>query len=535
MAVLKKANSILKRFKRDESGTAALSWALSLTAIIGAMGAAMDFAMLSSADARSQTIADTTALSAAIYMKNFEQIPQDREKGLIGEYTADELGYDYRNWVIDGAEGVSVNVSYDNVKREATATVVGYTRPALVQILGFSNLKFKAETVVRYYEKEPLEPASIVLVMDNSGSMEFNDKPIDGYGNTPTDAQRRMDGLQSSALNFMTLLDDHVGPQIEDGESPRVLRTGLLAFDGAIISSRTVPMDWGTIPESAITSMTPLESTNSTPPLTTANTWLNINEPAIHAIENPSKTPLKYIIMMTDGKNAGPMEWVARDGTQTWRAEITTTTTTTETRDVNENYTTREVVSAFVPGGECAWEGGYNYQQYWYYGSWGSWISYNTSSRVVCDVERTRTVQEEYDVTSTTTELVYRYGEDEPLETGDWEEGEFDVSTNITSRAECDALHASGVEVFTIGFALVPGQFETNNWADRDGGYTPYPSNEEYTYQESVDSTNLAKSMLQYCASQDSNFITADDTASLEKAFERIGNDIVKEIIRISS
>jgi len=103
--------------ERDESGTAALSWALSLTVIIGAMGAAMDFAMLSSADGRAQTIADTTALAAAIYVKNNEVVPTDRNKGLIGEYTAAELGYTFKNSVIKtGDKAPTVNVTYDNVK-----------------------------------------------------------------------------------------------------------------------------------------------------------------------------------------------------------------------------------------------------------------------------------------------------------------------------------------------------------------------------------------------------------------------------------
>ena len=41
--------------------------------------------------------------------------------------------------------------------------------------------------------------------------------------------------------------------------------------------------------------------------------------------------------------------------------------------------------------------------------------------------------------------------------------------------------------------------------------------------------------MLQYCASSDENFITADDVTALDVAFDRIGNTIIKEIIRIDS
>ena len=567
MAIVKKATHILQRLKRDESGMAAISWALSLTVIIGAIGAAMDFAMLSSADSRSQTIADTTALAAAIHMKNFEEIPQDREKGLIGDYTANELGYDYRNWVIDGADGVSINVSYDNVNREATATVIGYTQPTLVQILGFGRLKFRAQSVVKYEEKDLQDPASVLLIMDNSGSMSFDDLPIDpGTGNSPVEAVRRMDGLISSATSFLDMMDETVGPQIASNSEPRFLRTGLLAFDSEIISSRTVNMNWGTIPRSKINSMTPRDATDSTPPLTLANTWLNVKEPLHHEVENPGKTPLKYVILMTDGKNSGDLEWVDRSGTETWRRYVTNASspsglsevTSTEVEISPENCTTtRSDRWNYI----CNYSGsdGSSYQevsgpfQHSPSSETGSFVTRGNNGRGRGHGRNNSTVTITYECASQITTPAetqictpaqtetrysgyeYGYGETAPDTSGGWVEGEFDVPANVASRAQCDALHAADVEVFTIGFALVPGQFETNEWADRSGAYTPYPSNSAYSYSDSVESTNLAKSMLQYCASKDENFITADDATALQRAFDRIGNTIIKEIIRISA
>jgi Flp pilus assembly protein TadG len=292
MVVLKKAKRTLNRFKRDESGIAALSWAVSLSAIIAAMGAAMDFAILSGADQRSQTIADTTALAAAIYVKNYEQTPTNQAEGLIGEYTAKDLGYSYRNWVIDGSEGVNINVSYDDVNREATVLVSGQTRPTLMQILGYDALDFSAKSVVKYYEKDVQDPASVVLVLDNSGSMHFDDLPVDAHKNAPSDAQPRIDALKTSAKTFMAMLDDAVGPQVASTSTPRTLRTGMMAFDSNIISSRTIPMDWGVITDSEINAMTPQGATNSAPPMTQAKTWLNVTEPSFHEVENPGKTPL---------------------------------------------------------------------------------------------------------------------------------------------------------------------------------------------------------------------------------------------------
>jgi len=543
MAVLKKTTSILRKLKRDESGTAALSWALSLTAIIGAMGAAMDFAMLSSADSRAQTISDTTALAAAIYVKNHEIVPTDREKGLIGEYTAAELGYTFKNWVInEGTKKPKVNVSYDNVKREATVTVTGYTKPTLVQILGFDDLAFKAETVVKYYEKDIQDPASIVMVLDNSGSMAFDDLPIDDVtGLSPPSATRRMDGLQAASKSFMDILETAVGPQPQDGTVDLVLRTGMMAFDSGIV--RTSPMNWGYIPDSEFDSMVPLAATNSAPPLSAANTWLNINEPPVHEANLPGKTPLKYIVLMTDGKNTvGTEEWVARSGTENWRRWVTG-------RETAEGLSEVEATDVEITPATCDNEiQGYNRQcAYnvfpdinWTWGpyesdpgpytgtAWGYTYSCNSEPNyeLVCHEATYETRYSGFE---------YAVGEDAPDNSGTWEEGEFDITSNIQTREECDELHAAGVEIFSVGFALVPGQFETNEWASRSGGYSPYPSDANYTPNIGVENANKAKAILQYCASKPENFITANNTASLQSAFDRIGNTIIKEIIRISS
>lgn len=517
MAIFGK-NSVFRKLKRDESGTMALTWAVSLAAMLGAMGAAVDYAMLSAADARSQTIADTTALAAAIYVKNHEVVPTDRNKGLVGSYTAKELGYDYRNWVKNGPDGVTISVTYDDINRQATTTVSGYTTPTLMQIFGFEQLAFKARTVVNYFDQDLLDPASIVMVLDNSGSMDFDDMPLDSDGNRPAAAQPRIDGLEDGAKNLMTLLDNIVGSQDGSSEQPRVLRTGMMAFASDIIDSRTVNMKWGTLTDSSIDAMSPGGATNSAPPMTTAGNWLNVNEPPVHAAENPSKTPLKFIILMTDGKNTvGEEEWVARAGTQNWRAWLQVDTEIEEVEST-ENYEAED----FVDGENCEWDYRDDERRdVWWRGD----LYENDPWYIMCDRVTTTTIE------TPIYDWVYVEQESMPLTTGDWEEGEFDIESNILTRAECDTLHASGVEIFSIAFALQTGDYRTNQWGINNG----YSAGADYTRHTSDEDANKARAILQYCASEPSNFITADDSSALDAAFTRIGNDIVQEIIRISS
>ena len=558
--VLKKANSTLKKFKRDEGGMASLTWALSLTAMIGAMGAAMDFAILSAADARSQAIADTTALAAAIYVRNNEETPQNRTDGLVGRYTAAELGYDYRNTVVNGAEGVTVDVTYDDVAREATVTVQGKTRPTLMQILGYEELDFRADTVVKYFEKDIQDPASIVMVLDNSGSMAFDDLPINpATGNSPPDATRRIEGLIGASKDFMAKLNTAVGPQPDDGSVDLVLRTGMMSFDSVI--QNVAPMRWGYVPDSEFDSMVPLQATNSAPPLVDATTWLNVDEPDIHDDNLPGKTPLKYLILMTDGRNSvGDIEWVAREGTENWRRWVTNATSSNGLSDVESN-------EVEVTPEDCRFES----QDQWEYicnvsdslgNNWrqsfgtsginrnpGTFVSqyvsgrgrnrftvrvtYNCASEVSTPLETEVCTPPEFETRYSGWE--YFEGQEPYDNDSGWEEGELDIESNIETREQCDILHESGVQVFTVGFALVPGRFETNEWADRPGAFSPFPHFSVYDPSKAVEDANNAKALLQYCASSPQNFITADNTEALEEAFDRIGNTIIKEIIRISS
>lgn len=334
MAVLKKANSILQKFKRDESGIAALSWALSLTAIIAAMGAAMDFAILSNADARSQTIADNTALAAAIYVKTNGHAPTKSGELSEGVHLASNLGYDYKSFVVNGADGVNIEIDYDDNAKEVTTTVYGKTTPILMQILGFSELDFKAKSVVSYLEIEDSFPASIALVLDNSGSMAWDDRFALNSGASPANARPRITGLEEAVDTFMTDLNNRLGEQVNT--THRVLRTGMLPYNDQIIPASTNPsqrgglvnMKWGPISNGQITAMRASGATNSSPPMQLAWDWLKdeVGVESEHHKEAvrlgaPAQDPLRFVIFMTDGQNtAGNIDFIPDDNSNRWYA-----------------------------------------------------------------------------------------------------------------------------------------------------------------------------------------------------------------------
>lgn len=454
-SIVKRSASIVKAFAREEDGNIMITTAIGMIGIMSVVGFSLDYAALSTADSRGQSIADASALTASIYVKNYGREPNNKQEGLIGQYTASELGYKYPGWTQGGAEGVKVTISYDDINQEATATVEGKTVPFFSQVMGKNALNFSKKSVVKYYDSGFKDPASIVLVLDNSGSMGWDDKAVvfrsNGSYYTPSDAIPRITALESSVENFMDTLNRLVEDQTTAEVGTRVLRTGMLAYNANTVNARTVGMKWGTIADSKITAMQASGGTNSSAPLRTARSWM-ATEDAIHKAEH-GQTPLKFAIFMTDGVNtSGGTIWEQEDGTGYWRL--------------------------------------YNCNNGCRY-SYASSASYPT-----------------YD-----------------FEGNGWEEGKQLLTANTDSLADCKRMENDGVRVYTIGFALEEGYYEQN--------YT-YNGRMQYSYT-SQETSDGAYAFLQGCASSTGRFIKAENAETLEEAFQTIGGNIIKEVIRISN
>lgn len=297
---------LFKRFQQNEDGNIALTFAVSAVAVIGCMGAAMDYSTLSSAESRSQAIADQSALSAAIFVKNNDRPPKEISEGITaGNHSAHALGYKYKGWVQGGASNVNINVVYDDNAKEARVTVTGKTIPTFIQVLGKKDLDFKAEAVVSYLDIDEKHPASIALVLDNSGSMAWDDKLANSDGSSPSDAAPRIDGLEFSVKKFTSDLSSRLGT--EDSDGLRTIRMGMLPYSSNIVTNNRVNMKFGYLTNTEVEKMYPSGNTNSNPPMAEAKTWMD-GENQQHRTEatrvgEAYREPLKFIIFMSDGQN----------------------------------------------------------------------------------------------------------------------------------------------------------------------------------------------------------------------------------------
>lgn len=470
-----KGKNIFRRYRDGEDGNVALMFAVSAVAVVGCMGVAMDYSTLSNAASRSQAVADQTALAAAVYVKDngAPPLPTVGSNGTIGEnpssdtgyldkafktYTAAELGYEYKGWVTGGAENVTIELEYDDINREVTTTVSGTTTPTFIQLLGKHDLAFEAVSTAKYQEMDFYDPASVVMVLDNSGSMAFDDKPLVwDHGESDwvdqDDVQPRINALRTQARSFMDTLYGLVGDQSDDKN--KVLRTGMMAYNTNTISGRTVSMRWNTNDvRNSLNNMVANGGTNSAPPIDTARSWMS-TEDSTHKNMH-GKDPLKFMIFMTDGVNtSGGSTWTAEEGTGQW------------------------------------------------YGLKCTKYKYGNCKRYSWD-----TVE----------------SEEEPDEGYYWEEGKWEPTANISSVTDCTAMKNDGVKIYTIGFALAEGWYDTNN-------YFGYNTND---YINS-DVRDQAYGFLAACASDPESFLTAENADELQEAFSRIGAEIQTEIIRLSN
>lgn len=324
-----KKGAMARRFKKDERGNTSLMFAVSAVAVIGCMGAALDFSTLSNASNRSQSIADQIALAAAIYVKDNDVRP---EEGFThGDHTAASLGFEYKGWVEGGAENVTVNINYDDTAKEATVTVTGATVPTFMQVLGQHDMSFQAKSTVSYLQVDEMQPASIILVLDNSGSMRWDHQLLEPGGTRPANGEARIDALKNATRTFRDQLRSRIGEQArEDGH--RVLRTGILPYSTQVIpriddEERQVQWGFNGVRNHLINQMEAQGATNSNPPMALARQWLQA-EDAEHRREadrhnEDYREPLKFVVFMTDGQNTiGDYEFVPDDTTGYYYGQI---------------------------------------------------------------------------------------------------------------------------------------------------------------------------------------------------------------------
>lgn len=294
---------LLHDFEADESGTFSLIFAVSALTLIMAMGVAYDTSRLLSTKSRAQMTSDSIGLVATIYVKNNGQSPQSNSEGFVHDrwYDASAAGVDFGDATATG-NSTKFKVVYDHLNGQAAVHTSAEMKPAFLNAFGLSTMTFQTKSIIKYAQSSVKDPASIFLVLDNSGSMAWHDKrKANRDAPSPPNAKPRIQGLKEEVKKFTTYLDQHLEAQTE-ASAGEFLRMGLTAYSSGLLNHLTVVPQWGTISDTSVNS---LQSSGGTDPRTSmalASSWM-LAEDRIHEEVNGSMDPLKYVIYMTDGVN----------------------------------------------------------------------------------------------------------------------------------------------------------------------------------------------------------------------------------------
>lgn len=383
----------------------AIMFALLAPFLVLVIGVSFDTSRLNNSKSQAQLMADIIGLNASIYVKNNDAPPSKSSEGYLNNvwYDAKEQELNFGPGV-SGENSTRFKVIYDDAADEARVVIESNIKPLFMGTFGYSEIEFTTLSTVKYAQKDHSNPASIFLVIDNSGSMAFDDIPRPSYWSAPpASAEARLTGLKTQLKQFMEQLESVIVPDPDD-PSRKFLRMGMTVYNSDIINSKTIRPDWGVISDAQIDAMNADGGTVPTNALAKLQSWMTA-EKTQHQRVNGSDDPLRYVVFMADGAN--------------------------DTIQDNEN-----------------------------------------------------------------------------------------------ALRQCEKMKEDGVEIFTIGYALEHGYFNTNTWGE---------TYNQPIYYISPDVKQNAESFLKSCASSDAHFLLADDTSALKAAFDKIGEEIVKDAVRIAS
>ncbi len=284
-----------KQVFRDTSGQFAVFWALSMSSVLAACGAAYDITIAQTAKQKAQNIADSIALTAAIQLRdNGQVVPTTDAKGYVDghAYNLNALGLSISPYIKTTKGGNTDNwitVTYDQTNKQLTATVTGKTITPFMSMFGHDFVPLSASSTVKYDQQDLNNSLSLALVLDTSGSMFY-------YDETGT---KREDAMETASLDMMHNLTSLVAGQETDG---RILRTGIIPYYSQIWWSKVVNMKWGAVSDYSISSLYEGGGTNSGSSMWLADQWM-AGETAYHKAETGRDHPKKYVILMTDGAN----------------------------------------------------------------------------------------------------------------------------------------------------------------------------------------------------------------------------------------
>ncbi len=311
MSNIKNKKFQLKKLAENQDGSFGIIAGISMLMLVMGIGTAIDVSLAFKARAKLQATADTVGLMSSVYVRDNQKPPRSSEDGFMDDVTYD-ISAANAGQAIQGVTG-EFSVNYNDEMQRSEVEIKGKVKTTFLGAFNKSSLNINVKSNVEYYETAQAA-TSVYLVVDNSGSMAWDDTPITSNRRRPAGAKTRIEGLKSTVDKFNTNLDEALLKALKDtNDDEKYLRTALIPYSTDVLTSRVSLPNWGTVNYSLVNRMIASGGTDSRGPLKLAKKLMK-KENNIHFSENGTKDPKKYVIFMTDGANNE--EWVCN-----WREQ----------------------------------------------------------------------------------------------------------------------------------------------------------------------------------------------------------------------
>lgn len=311
-----RSKEFLRRFRDKEDGQFGIMASVTSLMLVMCVGSSMEIMRIQSAQSKIQTLTDNLGLNAAIYIKNNGTPPELDTQGFVEgkNYKVEDLNF---GKPISNVSGY-FTIKYNEKSNRAEPEFNGRIETAFLSAFGKPRVNLTTKSFVTF-PKASQTAVSVALIVDNSGSMGWDDKPLTSASQRQSGTIKRIDGLKQTAIKFSQDMEENIADSSET-TSTNYMRMGLIPYNTDVISSRVSNPDWGVLDVRDINDMDAGGGTDSRGPLQLAANWMN-DEDAIHELENEIENPKKYVVLMSDGSNNEEWvcDWDDRNRTRLWR------------------------------------------------------------------------------------------------------------------------------------------------------------------------------------------------------------------------
>ncbi len=221
--------TVLKKFLRNAKGNVSILVAATLPILVAVAGGVLDYTVAISGKAKLQSMVDSATLYATKLLKEDPEMDEQEITSRAEEY----LQSLYQAGGGTGFSLASVSVTKSSGSNSVQVSATGRYATTFLRLLSIDHMDFPVRSAASF-NYPPLE---VALVLDNTGSMNFDENG--NWCSSYSDSCNRMGKLKEAARNFIDSLEKN-----SDGD-PNSVKVGIVPYSHYVrIDNSFQNADW---------------------------------------------------------------------------------------------------------------------------------------------------------------------------------------------------------------------------------------------------------------------------------------------------